>query len=358
MHSALHTTLQDRLGCRVPVIQTAMGWIATPALVAATVNAGGFGFLAGATISPNEIEAAVLETKKLTDRPFGLNFHMYLPGAEEIVDLVLKHGVRAVSYGRGPDKELVQRLKRGGVFCIPTVGSVRHAVKAEQLGADIIVIQGSEGGGHTGSVPTSLLLPEVLDAVNVPVVAAGGFRDGRGLVAALAFGAVGIAMGTRFLLTAESPVPRVTLDRYLDAKVDEIVVSTKLDGLPHRMIRNDVLRRLEQTGSLGLLWLGIRSGLAFRKLTGFSLFGLMKSAIGASKANDMTLGQTLMAANAPVLIQRAVVEGRPSEGVLPSGQVAGVIDDLPSCNELINRIVAEAEQRLRAIGASPTTAPV
>ena len=358
MHSALHTVLQDRLGCRVPIIQTAMGWIATPGLVAATVNAGGFGFLAGATIPLKEIETAILETKKLTDCPFGLNFHMYLPGADEIVALVLKHGVKAVSYGRGPSKELVGRLKDGGVICIPTVGSVQHAMKAEAFGADIIVIQGSEGGGHTGSVPTSLLLPQVLDSVKVPVVAAGGFRDGRGLVAALGFGAAGIAMGTRFLLTAESPVPRTTLDRYLAAEVDEIIVSTKLDGLPHRMIRNDVLRRLEQTGPLGTLWMGMKNGFAFRKLTGLSFFGVLKSAIATAKSSGMTLGQTLMAANAPVLIQRAIVEGSPAEGILPSGQVAGAIDDLPRCKELIDRIVAEAEQRLGALGASSATTPV
>lgn len=354
MHPALSTVMQNRLGCRFPIIQTAMGWISTPELVAATSNAGGFGFIAGATIPPKEIESAIIRTKSLTDRPFGLNFHMYLPGADEVTMLVVKHGVRAVSYGRGPSRRMIQSLKDAGVVCIPTVGSVKHAVKAADLGADIIVIQGNEGGGHTGSVPTSLLLPQVLDAVSVPVVAAGGFRDGRGLVAALAFGAVGIAMGTRFLLTSDSPVPRATLDRYLAAEVHEIIVSTKLDGLPHRMILNDVLRRFEKTGPLGLIWLGMRSGLAFRKLTGLSFFGLMQSALTMARSSGMTLGQTLMAANAPVLIQRSVVEGCPSEGVLPSGQVAGTINDLPSCNELIDRIVVEAGQKLEAFNAAET----
>jgi len=153
-------------------------------------------------------------------------------------------------------------------------------------------------------------------------------------------------------------VPRTTLDRYLAAEVDEIIVSTKLDGLPHRMIRNDVLRRLEQTGPLGTLWMGMKNGFAFRKLTGLSFFGVLKSAIATAKSSGMTLGQTLMAANAPVLIQRAIVEGSPAEGILPSGQVAGAIDDLPRCKELIDRIVAEAEQRLGALGASSATTPV
>jgi NAD(P)H-dependent flavin oxidoreductase YrpB (nitropropane dioxygenase family) len=274
-----------------------------------------------------------------------------MSGAEAIVDLVIKHQVKAVSYGRGPNKQLIKKLKDAGVLCIPTVGAVKHAVKAQDLGADMVVIQGGEGGGHTGAVPTSLLLPQVLDAVKVPVIAAGGFRDGRGLAAALAFGAVGIAMGTRFLMTADSPVPRTTLDRYLKAQVDQVIVSDKLDGLPQRMIMNEVLSDLENASKLGLLWRGLWSGLAFRKLIGASMFDMVKSAWGMARSSDLSLGQTLMAANAPVLIQRSVVEGRPAEGVLPSGQVAGLIDDLPTCKELIDRIVTEAEARLTALNA-------
>ena len=349
MHPALHTALQDRLGCSAPIIQTAMGWIATPQLVAATCNAGGFGFIAGATTPLSEMEAVILKTKSLTDKPFGLNAHLYMSGAEAIVDLVIKHKVKAVSYGRGPNKPLIKKLKDAGVLCVPTVGAVKHAVKAQELGADIIVIQGSEGGGHTGAVPTSLLLPQVLDAVKVPVVAAGGFRDGRGLAAALAFGAVGIAMGTRFLMTSDSPVPRTTLERYIKAEVDQIKVSDKLDGLPQRMIMNEVLTELENASKVGLVYRGLMSGLAFRKLIGVSMFDMVKSAWGMARSGDSSLGQTLMAALAPVLIQRSVVEGRPAEGVLPSGQVAGLITDLPTCKELIDRIVNEADARLAAL---------
>ncbi|MDE0856542.1 MAG: nitronate monooxygenase, partial [Nevskia sp.] len=233
----LHTSLCERLGCRYPIVQTAMGWVADARLVAATSNAGGFGFLAAATIQADKLEAEILKVRSLTDRPFGINFHLFQPNAAQVIDLTIKHRLRAVSYGRGPDAKTIARFKQAGVLCMPTVGALKHAQKAAELGADIITVQGAEGGGHTGSVPTTLLLPQVLDAVKVPVVAAGGFYNGRGLAGALAFGAAGIAMGTRFLMSAESPVPRATLQKYLDAKdPSKIRASTAVDGMPQRMI--------------------------------------------------------------------------------------------------------------------------
>src|SRR3990172_15933 len=180
MSSVLHTKLCDILGARCPIIQTAMGWVATPELVAAASNAGAFGFLAAATLRPEEMEPAIARVKALTDRPFGLNFLMEQPGASEIVDAIIRHKLRAASYGRAPNPKFIERLKAAKVLCVPTVGAVRHAVKAVQLGADVIIAQGGEGGGHTGSVPTSILVPQVVDAVRVPVVAAGGVRRGRG----------------------------------------------------------------------------------------------------------------------------------------------------------------------------------
>lgn len=346
MSSALDTVLCKKLGIRHPIIQTAMGWVATPELVAATSKAGAFGFLAAAVLRPDEAEKAIARVKELTDEPFGVNFLMEQPGAEEIVELIIRNGVRAASYSRSPNPKFIERFKKAGILCIPTVGAARHAQKAVKLGADIIVIQGGEGGGHTGWVPTTLLLPQVIDAVDVPVVAAGGFCDGRGLVAALAYGAVGIAMGTRFLLTAESPVPRETLKRYFAASVDDILVTTRVDGMRHRVIMNELVRRLESSNSLTLLVQALGTALAYRKLSGASLRELLSAALSMRRNDNMTRSQVLMAANSPMLIQRAMVEGHPAEGVLPSGQVVGLIDDLPTCEELVSRIVSEAEQRL------------
>ena len=161
----LKTKLTELLGCEYPIVQTAMGWVADPKLTAGTCNAGGFGFLAGATIPPEEMERDILQTKELTDKNFGVNFHMYQPNAAEIVDLVVKHGVKAVSYSRSPGKEMVSKLKDNGVVCMPTIGLPKHALKAIEMGADAVTVQGGEGGGHTGSVPTSLLIPQVVDAV-------------------------------------------------------------------------------------------------------------------------------------------------------------------------------------------------
>ena len=277
---------------------------------------------------------------------------MYQPNAEAIVDMVIRHGVRAVSYSRSPGPQMIRKLKDAGVICMPTVGLPKHALKAVELGADVVTVQGGEGGGHTGAIPTTLLIPQVVDAVGakVPVVAAGGFKDGRGLVAALAWGADGIAMGTRFLMTAESPVPRATLQRYLDcSNPGEIIVSRAMDGLPQRMIMNELLAELERAGTLRKLWIALRNGLAFRQHTGASLGSLLRSAIAMSRDDEMTASQAIMSANAPMIIQKAMVAGEPALGVLPSGQVAGVINDLPSCAELMNAIVTEAEQRLTAL---------
>jgi len=346
MSAVLKTKLCELLGCEYPIIQTAMGWVADPNLVAGTCNAGGFGFLAGAVMTPAEVETGILEIKKKTDRPFGVNFHMYTPGAEEIIDICIKHGVRAVSYSRSPSKDKVKKLKDAGIVCIPTVGALKHAVKAVEMGADAVVVQGGEGGGHTGGVASSILLPQVVDALDVPVIAAGGFKDGRGLVAALSYGAVGIAMGTRFLMSQESPVPEQTKAHYVKAPTEQIIVSRKLDGMPQRMINNPCLKQLQSTSTLGMLWLAIKNGIAFTKITGGSLWGMLTSGWQMKKANGMSFGQTLMAANAPMMIQEAMVNGHPNDGILPSGQVAGAIDSLPTCKEIVSGIVAQAEATL------------
>ncbi|HYD62900.1 MAG TPA: nitronate monooxygenase [Noviherbaspirillum sp.] len=360
--SRLHTRLCDLLGCRYPIVQTAMGWVADARLVAATGNAGGFGFLAGATIEPDKLEAEIRKVKSLSDAPFGLNFHMFQPNAKEAVELAIKYRLRAVSYGRGPDAATVRRLKDAGVLCMPTVGALKHAQKAVQMGADIVTVQGGEGGGHTGAVPTTILLPQVLDAVTVPVVAAGGFFDGRGLAAALACGADGIAMGTRFLMSAESPVPRATLDRYVAVRDPAAIrVSQAIDGLPQRMIDNPFLVRLEQAGYLRRLLIALGAAWQWRKHTGMTTAQMLGAAMQALRQSGMTPAQTLMAANAPVLIQRAMVDGAPDEGVLPSGQVAAAIGRLDTVQDLIEAIVAQAEQRLAHLAGGavhPAAAPI
>ena len=343
---ALRTAACEALGARYPIVQTAMGYVATPELVAASCNAGAFGILACATLAAPEVAPAIDRVRALSDRPFGVNFHMFQPGAAQIVDTILEKRVRVVSFGRGPDAAMIARFRAAGLICIASVGALRHAQKSADLGADMLIVQGGEGGGHTGSVATTVLLPQVLDAVKIPVFAAGGFADGRGLAAALACGAAGVAMGTRFLMTRESPVPDATKARYVKAGLDDVFVTTRLDGIPHRMLRNELAARIERSSGAGVLVTALRNAFELKRLTGASLSEMLRSARAMARSGEMSLGQALLAANSPVLLQRAVVQGHPAEGIMASGQVAGRLGDLPSCAELIERIVREAEARL------------
>jgi NAD(P)H-dependent flavin oxidoreductase YrpB (nitropropane dioxygenase family) len=349
----LATVLTARLGCRLPVIQTAMGWVATPSLVAASSNAGAFGFLAAAVMSPTEARESIARLRDLTPHNFGVNFHSFQPGAAEIVEIILANAdrVKAVSFGRGPDARMIGRFNDVGILCIPTVGAVKHAQKMVQMGCGMVTVQGGEGGGHTGNVATTVLLPQVLDAVDVPVVAAGGFADGRGLAAALAFGACGIAMGTRFLMTADSPVPATPKAAYASAGVGDIAVSTKVDGLPQRMILNPLLRRIEGSGRMAMWTRAIEAGLTMKRQYGMSWGEVISAARGMTSHGELPLSAAMMAAAAPMLIQRAVVEGDADNGLMATGLVAGRITDLPTCADLLAGIEADALARIAALTA-------
>ena len=226
---------------------------------------------------------------------------------------------------------------------MPSIGARRHAEKVAALGAGAVVAQGSEGGGHTGSVPTSILLPQVTAAVSIPVFGAGGFCDGRGLVAALAYGAAGIAMGTRFLLTRESPVPAHVKQEYLRRGVTDTVVTTVLDGVPQRVLRTELADRLERGGSLSRLARSVRHAAGFRKMSGTSWPDLVREGVAMKRSHGLPWPAVIMAANTPMMLRASMVDGRTDLGTLASGQVAGVIDDLPTCAELIDRIMTEAD---------------
>ena len=347
MKADLSRPLTEILGCRYPIIQTAMGWVAQATLVQASIEAGAFGFLAAAVMSPEASETAIKTIKQNTDAPFGVNLHAFQPDIDRLVDQCIDYEVAAISYGRSPDAKLIDRVKAQGILCVPTIGAGKHAAKAVALGADLLVCQGGEGGGHTGSTPTWLLLSQVLEEeLGVPVIACGGFKDGRGLAAALVYGAAGIAMGTRFLLTQESPTPMTTKSRYLSAEVTQIPVSRKLDGIPQRMILNERLASLEAASGLAMFARALLNGWRYKKQLNRGLFELLQSAWQMSRHTERSFAQAMMAANAPMMIQRAMVEGLPEEGILPSGQVAGLIDDLPSCETLVQSIVTQARARL------------
>src|SRR5688500_3188768 len=343
-HPALHTPLCDLFGIRYPIVQTGMGWVAGPRLCSATSNAGGLGILASATMSFEELEHAIADVKSRTSNPFGVNLRADAVDAMQRVDLLIREQVKVASFAQAPRKELIAALKDAGVLVMPSIGAKRHAEKVAEWGVDAVLVQGGEGGGHTGPVPTSLLLPQVVDTVDIPVVAAGGFFDGRGLVAALAYGASGIAMGTRFLLTSDCAVPRSVKDVYLGKSVTDTVVTRQVDGVPHRVLRSDLVERLESAGALRRLTRATRNAVAFRSMSGTRWRDLLREGRAMRRAQELTWSQVLMAANTPMLLRAAMVEGRLDLGVMASGQVVGLIDDLPSCAELIERIVAEASQ--------------
>jgi NAD(P)H-dependent flavin oxidoreductase YrpB (nitropropane dioxygenase family) len=264
---------------------------------------------------------------------------MEQPGADRIVDAVIRHRVRAAGYSRSPNPRFIQRLKEHGVLCVATVGLPRHAEKAVGLGADVVIAQGSEGGGHTGPLSTGQLVPLVARTVDVPVAAAGGFADGSDLVAALALGAAGIAMGTRFLLTQESPVPEAVKQRYLSCGPDATVVTTRVDGLPQRVIVNERVRELVGAGVARRLVDALGSVGALRAARHTSVRELAGSALSLVRSRGAAAVQV---ANAAMLSRRGLVDGDIVGGILPAGQVVCRIDDLPTCRELVDRIVAEA----------------
>jgi NAD(P)H-dependent flavin oxidoreductase YrpB (nitropropane dioxygenase family) len=352
-HPALSTRFTELVGVRCPIVQTGMGWVATPQLAAATSAAGGLGILAAATMSYDELARAITEVRDRTDAPFGVNMRADQPDVAERVELLIREGVRVASFAMAPKQDLIKRLQDGGVLVMPSIGARRHAEKVVSWGVDAVLVQGGEGGGHTGAVPTSLLLPQVVDAVGreVPVVAAGGYFDGRGLVAALAYGASGIAMGTRFLLTSDSPVPEAVKQHYLTKSVADTVVTREVDGVPHRVLRSELVDALESASALRRLSGAARNASRFRKDAGLTWREMLREGAAMRKTQELSWSQVLMAGNTPMLLRAAMVDGRVDLGVMASGQVVGVIDDLPSCAELIDRIIAEAEQTLARLGS-------
>ncbi|WP_415936427.1 NAD(P)H-dependent flavin oxidoreductase [Streptomyces sp. 039-1] len=351
----METALTALVGVRHPVVQTGMGWVAGPRLVSATANAGALGILASATMGLDHLRDAVREVKSRTDAPFGVNLRADAGDAGDRVRIIVEEGVRVASFALAPSRELIAELKEAGVVVVPSVGARRHAEKVAAWGADAVIVQGGEGGGHTGKVATSVLLPQVVDAVDIPVVAAGGFHDGRGLVAALAYGAAGVAMGTRFLLTSDSTVPDAVKARYLAATVKDVTVTTAVDGMPHRMLRTDLVEALERAGRTRALARAVRRAAGFRRLSGLTWSRMIRDGLAMKHGRDLTWSQVLLAANTPMLLRSSMVDGRTDLGVMASGQVAGVIDDLPSCEELIARVMREAREtldRLAGVGVS------
>lgn len=346
LHPTLRTKLCELLGIRYPIVQTGMGWVAGPGLTAATSAGGGLGILAGSTRSHDELKAAIGAIKDATGAPFGVNLRADQPDIERNIDLLISERVRVASFAMAPKEPLIRKLQDAGLFVMPSIGAKRHAEKVAAWGVDAVLIQGGEGGGHTGQVPTSLLLPQVVDTVDIPVVAAGGYFDGRGLVSALSYGAVGIAMGTRFLLTSDSPVPDAVKAIYLTKSVFDTVVSKEVDGVPNRVLRTEFVDRLESAGPVGGTLRALSNAVKFQRMSGQPWAAMVREGLAMRKTQELSWRQVVMAANTAMLYKATMVDGNLDMGVMASGQVVGVIDDLPTAAEVIDRVMAEADKVL------------
>ncbi len=308
----MKTRITELLGIKYPIIQGAMAWISFPPLVAAVSNAGGLGILGSAFMSPDELSQNISMIKQLTDKPFGVNFVPESPQVDQLLKVVVEEKVAVVNYGVGNPRRIIETAKLHGIITIPTMGAIKHAVRAEQDGADAVIIQGTEAGGHSSYVTSMVLVPLVVDRVKIPVVAAGGFGDGRGLVAALSLGAEGISMGTRFLATKESPAHPKVKQKLIDSSEEDTIVTTHITGLRARVIRNP----------------------------------LAEAFLGVGEDKDRSKLLSL-----PGKMRRAFIEGDIEQGTIAAGQICGMINDIPSCQELIERIVSGAEKILEQMTA-------
>ena len=300
----------------------------------------------------DELQTAVTKVKAATDKPFGVNIRADAADADERIDLLIREGVKVASFALAPKPDLIAKLKEAGVVVIPSVGAAKHAKKVAGWGADAVIVQGGEGGGHTGPVATTLLLPSVLDAVDIPVVAAGGFFDGRGLAAALSYGAAGVAMGTRFLLTSDSHGARRG-----QAAVSGGRRSTAPSCRPgSTACRTGYCAPGWSRSSKAVRGCAVsaprsRNAQKFKKMSGMTWRSMISDGLAMRHGKELTWSQVVMAANTPMLLRAGLVEGNTDAGVLASGQVAGILDDLPSCAELIESIVGDAVKHLKAAAA-------
>lgn len=349
----MKTRLTELLGIKYPIIQSAMNYVAYPSLVAAVSNAGGLGILGAASMNPDDLRENIKQIKELTDKPFGVNFLPYHPQSEEVQNILIEEKISVASYGRGDPQQIVARTRPHGIINMPTIGAVRHAVKTADYGVDAVICQGWEGGGHASYIASSVLLPMVVDAVKVPVIAAGGFCDTRGLIAALALGAEGIAMGTRFAMTRESPIPDNIKQMYLKASENDTVITPYVTGTRCRALQNKLTNLLESERQGMPVIRTFKGLLEMRRSFNVPWWKLAGSAIRMRQAYEVPLtglGELAYASFGGQRMVEGLIKGNDEMGFMPGGQVTGRLNDIPTCKELIERIVQGTEEIIDRLG--------
>lgn len=306
----MKTKVSDLLGIKYPIIQGGMAWVAEYHLAAAVSEAGGLGLIGAASAPANWVKEQIRKTRELTEKPFGVNIMLMSPYADEVAKVIVEESVKVVTTGAGSPEKYMKMWKEAGVKVIPVVASVALAKRMERCGADALVAEGCEAGGHIGESTTMALVPQVADAVQIPVIAAGGIADGRGIAAALMLGADGVQMGTHFVVTDECQVHENYKERILKAKDIDSRVTGRTTGHPVRAIRNDMTKRYLELENQGA---------------------------GFEELEQLTLGG----------LRKAVVEGDVKNGSVMAGQIAGLVKERMSCRTLIEKLVKETEALMK-----------
>ena len=308
----MQTEITELLGIQYPIIQGGMAWVAEHHLAAAVSEAGGLGLIGAANAPAEWVREQIRAAKNLTEQPFGVNIMLMSPYADEVAQVVAEEGVKVVTTGAGSPEKYMEQWKQSGIRVIPVVASVALAKRMERCGADAVVAEGCESGGHVGESTTMSLVPQVVDAVQIPVIAAGGIADGRGIAAAFMLGAKAVQMGTRFIATQEAQVHESSKNQVLRAKDIDTRVTGRSTGHPVRALRNEMTKRyleLEQEGA------------SFEELEQLTLGGL----------------------------RRAVVEGDVRMGSMMAGQCAGLVREILPCSELVPQLMQEAKACMKGI---------
>ena len=302
-------TITQLLGIKYPVFQGAMAQIARYELASAVSNAGGLGILASGGMSPEELREQIKKCKEQTTKPFAVNLMLMMPNINEIIDVVIEEGVKIVTTGAGTPRKFMPRLTEAGVKVIPVIPSVKAAKKMEELGCAAVVVEGMEAGGHVGTSTTMALLPQVTKAVNIPVIAAGGIADGRGVAAAFCLGASGVQMGTVFLATHECPISIEYKNLIVEADDTSTTLTGMKFGAPVRGIKNELTKRYHE---------------------------LEAQSSTLMELEELTLGS----------LRKAVYDGDVENGSVRSGQIAGLVDEIRSVEQVIVDVLEEAKTTL------------
>lgn len=340
----MKTRLTETLGIRHPIIQSGMGLVANADLVSAVCNAGGLGILATWQLPPEGLRQEIRKVREnVGDKVFGVNLTPLRPGFHRYVEMILEEKVPILSSGLGDPFRLAGMKKPKDMMYVATVGNARQAASVEKVGADVVIVQGWEGGGHSGRIASTVLIPEAVQAVKVPVVAAGGFCDGKGLAAALALGAEGVAMGTRFAVTQESPIPAEIKKKYIEARSQDAIESAAWDGLSLRAIPGK--KRKNYRGWWTHPWDVIPSFFGAQHAYQASFREMMQTA-GIVRRMGAPLLQYLVGMET---YRKGLLGYDIERAVYASGQVTGRIKDIPTCAEVIEKTMAEAEQVLKTL---------